>query len=329
MIMFKVKVKPIEVIPPILIVSVLAIMPFILSEYYLSVLRMILLWLALSISWHFFSGMTRYVSLGSAAFFGLGLYITAKYLEQSARGNFMPLPLPIILLLASLVNFGLALIIGLATLRIRGIYFAILTFGIAVVASMGVQWWEIKITGTRGTYLPIFDSKTVYYSVLLAALVAFLVTTILRRSKFGLALRMIGECEDAAAHVGVDTSRYKILGFAVSAMLIGLMGGSFSIRFPYVEPTSAFSSDYSFLPAVITLLGGAGSVYGPILGAIMLSLLQEYLRVAFAHYFLIILGVLLVLIVLFMPDGILGLIKSRKMIFAKKSGKTSPNLLNI
>jgi len=315
---FNIKVRPIELVPSILIVVVLALAPFLLSEYYLSILRMVLLWLALSISWHFFSGLTRYVSLGSAAFFGLGLYMTAKYLEQSARGNLIPLPLPLVILLACLVNFVIALIIGLTTLRIRGIYFAILTFGIAVIANMAVQWWEIRITGTRGTYLPIFDAKTVYYSVLLAALAVLLVTTMLRRSRFGLALRMIGESEDTAVHVGVDASKYKILGFAISAMLISLMGGSFSIRFSYVEPTSAFSPDYSLLPAIMTMLGGTGSAYGPVLGAVVLSLLQEYLRVAFAHHFLIILGVLLVLIVLFMPDGILGLLRGRGTILRRK-----------
>lgn len=316
--MFDVKVKPIEIALSILAIIVLALAPFLLHEYYLSVLRMILLWLALSLSWHFFSGLTKYVSLGSAAFFGLGLYVTAKYLEQSMRGNLAPLPLPLVVLLACVVNFVIALVIGLATLRIRGIYFAILTFGIAVMANMGVQFWEIRITGTRGTYLPLFDAKTVYYSVLLAALVVLLVTTILRRSKFGLALRVIGECEDTAVHVGVDASKYKILGFAISATLISLMGGCFSIRFSYIEPTSAFSSDYSLLPAIMTMLGGTGSAYGPLLGAIVLSLLQEYLRVAFAHHFLIILGVLLILIVLFMPDGILGLLRGQRAILRRR-----------
>jgi branched-chain amino acid transport system permease protein len=302
-----------KILPIALILVILVFPPYFLSVYYLTIVRNLLMWIALSISWHFFSGYTKYISLGSAAFFGIGLYFTAKYLQLSTVGDFPVLPLPVIVLLAGLVTFALALVIGLVTLRLRGIYFAILTFSVSIVVSNVINWWEITITGTRGTYFPLFDSQTAYYAIFACTIVTLLLTTLLRRSKFGLALKMIGECEEAAAHVGVNASLYKTLGFAISAMLIALMGGCFATRLSgYVNTDMAFESLYSFLPAVNTLLGGMGTVYGPIIGSITVSLLSEYLRVTLTHYFLITLGLILIAIVMFMPDGIMGIVEKIK-----------------
>ena len=308
----------------VLILVILAFAPYFLSLYYLSILRNLLMWLALSISWHFFSGYTKYISLGSAAFFGLGIYFTAKCLQLSAAGDFPVLPLPVLVLLAGLINFALALVIGLVTLRLRGIYFAILTFSVSMVISNVIQWWEITITGTRGTYFPLSGAQTAYYAIFGCTIVTLLLTTLLRRSKFGLALKMIGESEEAAVHVGVNASFIKTLGFAISAMLIGFMGGCFTTRLSgYVNADIAFNPLYNFMPAVMTLLGGAGTVYGPIIGSTTMSLLSEYLRVALAHYFLIILGVILIAIVIFMPDGIMGMVEKLKTtkLFGSKSAK--------
>jgi branched-chain amino acid transport system permease protein len=316
-----------KILPIALILVILAFAPYFLSAspYYLTIVRNVLMWMALSISWHFFSGYTKYISLGSAAFFGIGLYFTAKYLELSIHYDYYPvLPLPLIVLLAGLVTFALALVIGLVTLRLKGIYFAILTFSVSIVISNVINWWEITITGTRGTYFPLFDTQTAYYAIFTCTIVTLLLTTLLRRSKFGLALKMIGECEEAASHVGVNASIYKTLGFAISAMLMGLMGGCFATRLNgYVNTDMAFESLYSFLPAVNTLLGGIGTVFGPIIGSITVSLLSEYLRVILPHYFLIILGLILIAIVMFMPDGIMGIVEKMKTtkLFGSKRAK--------
>lgn len=295
---------------PLLIAALLIAAPYFLADYHLSIVRTVLVWFALTVSWHFFSGLTKYVALGSAGFFGLGAYFTAKYLELSYHGLYPVLPIPLIVLLAGLLNFALALAIGFVTLRVRSIYFAILTFGISEMLRNVFQWWEIRVTGTRGTYLPIlFDSRTVYYIILASAAAVFILTTLLRRSKFGLALRMIGGSEDTALHVGVNTTLFKVLSFAISAMCIGFVGASFTTRFSYINTDIAFDPLYSFLPAIMTLFGGAWTIYGPITGAVVISLLEEYLRVAYPHYFLAILGSLLMLIVIFMPNGITGLVE--------------------
>jgi len=313
-----------KTLPFVLILVILVFVPPFLPDYFLSIFRDVLMWMALSISWHFFSGSTKYISLGSAAFFGIGLYFTAKYMELSMTYGYYPvLPLPVIVLLAGLVNFALALVVGLVTLRLRGIYFAILTFSVSMVVMNAVQWWEIKVTGTRGTFFPVFDTLTGYYAIFVCTIVTLLLTTLVRRSKFGLALKMIGESEEAAVHVGVNASLYKTLGFAISAMLMGFMGGCFATRVNgYVNTDIAFNSLYSFMPAVMTLLGGAGTVYGPVIGSITMSLLSAYLSVTLTHYFLIILGLILVVIVMLMPDGIMGMvekIKTTKLFGSKKA----------
>jgi len=301
-------------IPPILIVLiVLAFAPQLLGIYYLSVLRDVLMWTALSLSWHFFSGLTKYISLGSAAFFGTGWYFAAKYLESSVtNGEYPILPFPVVVLLAGLVCLAVALGIGFVTLRLKGIYFAILTFGVTMVLQGIFTWWAVTVTGTLSTRVPSFSSQTQYYSMLVAMLATLLLTTFLRRSRFGLALKMIGENEEAAAHVGVNTSLYKILGFAISAMCMGFVGGSFVTRFTITRPDMAFNTQYSFLPAVMTMLGGGVTVFGPIIGSVTLTLLWDYLQITFSYYFQIILGSILVVIVLFMPNGIVGMVQKLK-----------------
>jgi len=287
----------------VLILAMLAVGPLFLNTYYLSVLEYILLFMALSVSWQFFSGSTKYISLGSATFFGVGLYFAAKYLAFS-----IGTPLPVIVLLAGLVNFALALAIGLVTLRLRGIYFVILTFSISQVAINVISWYEATVTHTLGTYIPLFTAQTSYYTMLVCAIVILLFAILLRRSKFGLGLKMIGESEEAAAHVGVNTGLYKTLGFAISAMLMGFIGACYATYLPYINSDIAFDFSYSLYPAVMTLLGGVGTLLGPIIGSVTITSLSEYLSVTLGSYFLIILGLILIIIVVLMPDGIMGMV---------------------
>jgi branched-chain amino acid transport system permease protein len=283
------------------------------------------MWMALSIGWYFFSGLTKYISLGSAAFVGLGLFFTAEYLHYSVPlfgySIYPVLPLPVIVILAGLINFALALAIGLVTLRLKGIYFAILTFGVSMVFEGVFSWYTTHIEHTYGIYLPAFDAQTQYYTMLTTMLAILLLTTFLRRSKFGLALKMIGENEEAAVHVGVNTNLYKILGFAISAMCMAFMGGSYAIALPYTNAVVAFNVYYSFFPAIMVLLGGAGTALGPIIGSITISLLWKFLSTAFAYYFLIVLGLILITIVLFMPNGIMGMVEKLK---ARLRGRKEP-----
>jgi branched-chain amino acid transport system permease protein len=296
-----------RIVPIVLILVILAFIPPFMGEYYVLVLIDVVRWLALAVAWDIFSGYTKYISLGSAAFFGMGMYITAWTLEA-----YPAMPLPVVVLFAALVNFALALVVGLVTLRLRGIYFAILTFSVAMVITNIITYLEsnVIIPHTRGTYPPSYPTLFAYYTLLISAVVVLLVTTLLRRSKFGLALKMIGQNEEAAVHVGVNASIYKTIGFAISAMLTGLVGACYvTASFGYINTDTAFDVSFSFYPPVMALLGGMGTVYGPVVGALFLSLLKNYLSVTMS-YFLIVLGFILIVVVMFLPNGIMGVIET-------------------
>jgi branched-chain amino acid transport system permease protein len=295
-----------RILPIVLILVISMLVPPFVGEYYVLVLIDVVRWLALAVAWDFFSGYTKYISLGAAAFFGMGMYVTAWVLEA-----FPALPFPVVVLFAALVDFALALVIGLVTLRLRGIYFAILTFSVAMVITNIITYVEseVIIPHTRGTYPPAFPTLVAYYTMLISVVVVFLLTALFRRSKFGLALKMIGENEEAAVHVGVNASIYKTVGFAISAMLTGVVGACYvTASFGYINTDSAFDPALSFYPPVMALLGGMGTVYGPVVGAIFLSLLKNYLSVTIS-YFLIVFGLVLIVVVMFMPNGIMGVIE--------------------
>ena len=280
---------------PFAIFVVLAFVPEFTRTYYVSLLTSVLVWVGLAVSWHFFSGTTKYVSLGSAAFFGVGVYVTANVGSR--------LPFVGVLVVAAAISFVFALFVGLATLRLKGVYFAIATFGLAELLSNAITYWEMQVTGTRGRFIAPID---VYYYILVITFIILAAVVLLRRTRLGLGLRMIGQSEDAAVHYGVNTTRYKVLGFAVSSMFMALLGAAFAPRWGYVDSGMAFNTLYSFMPAIMTLLGGTATIVGPIVGAVGLSLVQEWLLTTFKDYFLIILGGVMIVIILALPEGITG-----------------------
>lgn len=297
----KIKLSTFLRFSPLLIFVVLAFVPLFSKTYYQALLTSVLCWIGLALSWHFFSGTTKYVSLGSAAFFGIGVYVTAIFIKY--------LPFPLVLLLAAVVNFIFASFVGLVTLRLKGIYFAILTFGLAELLNNAILFWEMQVTGTRGRFVTPID---VYYPILIITFIIIISILILRRTKLGLGLKMIGQSEDAAIHFGVNTTLYKILGFAVSSTFIGILGAAFAPRWGYIDSGMAFNSLYSFMPAIMTLFGGAGLFIGPIVGAVVISLLEEYLLTTFKDYFLIILGAIMIVIILTLPEGMTGKFLKKK-----------------
>ncbi|MEM1566662.1 MAG: branched-chain amino acid ABC transporter permease [Candidatus Bathyarchaeia archaeon] len=317
------------------LILVLTYAPYFLSRYYLWILQTIIIMATLSMSWYFFSGLTKYITLGSAAFTGIGLYFMAVYFDFLERQRISP-PHPAIIILpgilvAGLICFALALAIGSVALRLKGIYFAIATFGASTLVIGIISWWQTRASVFQ---IPIpvkyLNPTLVYYTILATSLAVLLLIAFMCRSKFGLALRMIGESEDAATHVGVNTSLYKIIGFAVSAMCMGLVGAGSTIKYPTMNVQLAFDViQYSFMPAVMTLLGGIGSAYGPIIGAVTMSLLNEYIRMNYSQYYLTIYGSLLVVIILFMPSGITGIVgklKATKLTWRKKLAIKAPKM---
>jgi branched-chain amino acid transport system permease protein len=289
---------------PVLLLIVLLLLvalPSIRPGYTVVLVYTVLMYIVLTMSWVLFSGPTGYLSLAPAAFFGVGIYTSALL--------GIKLPLPVVIAIGGLASACLAFLVGALTLRLKGIYFAIFTFGLVELIKHFVLWYELKFNNTRGRFLIPVDNNTIYY-VMLAILVALLITTFLvRRSKYGLALQGIGEDEEAAAHTGVNVTLLKVMTFAISAVFIGAAGAIWAIRLTYIDPYIAFDIGYSFMPVLMAIFGGMGQLYGPVLGAVVFSYLREVLITKFPHYYMLLIGIILLLAILYLPDGLLGLIQ--------------------
>lgn len=289
-----------------------AIAPLFLSGYYLQFLLKVFGFLTLAVSWNLFSGYTKYVSLGSAAFLGIGIYTMALFHGFYPPG-IITLPFPVAIFLGGIFSFLFALAVGPVTLRLRGIYFVAFTFGLNELLKHLVLWWEANVSGTYGRFVIRIGFSNIYYSMLIVTVACVLLSLFLIRTKIGFALRAIGECEDAAVHLGLNSSLYKVLAFAISSFFMGLVGAIFALRLNYINPKGGFDFTYSLMPAIMAMLGGAGTSYGPLLGVTVLSVVTEYLLIQFKAYYLIILGLIMIILVLFTPRGLVGIVEDVKM----------------
>lgn len=298
--------------PTILIVLLLllvALPVYVPSDYTVILISNILMYVVLTLSWAIFSGPTGYISLAPAAFFGVGVYASALFSSD--------LPLSVVIPIGGAASFILAYLVGSLTLRLRGMYFTMFTFGLVELIRNSLHWWEVNITGTVGRLIISADNTTVFYAMVVIFLAVLLTSYLIRRSKFGLALRSIGETEEAAAHSGVNVNRVKVAIFAVSAFFMGATGATMSMRWTYIDPTSAFNIQYSFMPVLMAIFGGMGHPYAPITGAAILSLLEEILTTKFPYYYMLLFGLTMLVVIRFMPYGLEGMIeKWRKKIKA-------------
>lgn len=300
-----------KIVPPgavALALILLAFSPAYTSSYTIIMFATIIMYIVMSVSWNLFSGPTGYISLATAAFFGVGVYVSAFL------GDY--LPLPVLMLIGGIISAVLALIIGAITLRLRGVYFTIFTFGLVLLLQNLILWYEIKFSGTRGRTVATFDPVTVFYCMFAVLVLVLLATYIIRHSRFGMALVGIGECEDAAAHVGINTTLVKVIGFAISAFAVGAVGAAKATTMIYIDPPIAFNVLMSFMPVLMVIFGGSNTFFGPIIGAVALAYLQELLTTKFPHYYMVIFGGLMILAILFLPNGVVGLFK-----LIRKNGK--------
>jgi len=257
------------------------------------------MWIALTESWIILSGYTGYISLGHAAFFGVGAYLMALLWKK--------LPFFAIVPLGGLSSMLLAFAIGFPCLRIRGPYFVILTLGLSEFTKYLFINWEVNVSGTVGRILLGAPSlHTFYYSMLVIAGLGVGVAWWIQNSRFGIGLRSIKEDEEAADSLGIPTSLFKWLAFGVSALFPGLVGSVMALRWTYIDPYTVFNPIVSFQIIVIAFLGGVTEVKGPILGAIILTFISEFLWAKYPYYYMIILGAILIVLVYFIPSGILA-----------------------
>jgi branched-chain amino acid transport system permease protein len=270
------------------------------SAFVVSMALTCLMYVALSSSWGLFCGSTRYLSLATSAFFGLGAYTSALMLEHIGWVESIAL--------GGLIATGVAVLMGSAVLHLRGTYFAVLTFGMTELIRHAVTYFEKSVTGTVGRVLATVPERdTIYLTVLVLAMATVALSIGLRRTRFGLALAGIGADEQRAQTLGVNTRWVKIVGFAFTAFVAGTVGAAMSVRWTYIDPHTVFNPFIGFQTVLIALIGGATTLWGPLIAAIVFSVLAETLRLQAPQIYMMSLGILLILSVLYLPGGLSSL----------------------
>ena len=288
-------------IPGLLVIAlaILATLTLYGTIYSIILITDILMYIILTVSWAIFSGPTRYISLAPAVFFGVGIYVSA-ILGQN-------LPFPVVILTGGLASFVIALLAGSLTLRLKGVYFTIFTFGLLELIKQVLVWAEITITGTRGRFVIVVDNHTIYYWMLGIFVVLMITAYLIRRSRYGKALEAIGDNEEAAAHIGINTTFLKVITFSIGAFFTGAAGAAIATRWTYIDPYIAFNYFYSFLPVLMAIFGGVGHIMGPVIGAAIFAYLEETLITEFPYYYMLMFGIILLIAILYMPKGLVGL----------------------
>lgn len=277
-----------------------AAVPFGGSDFAISMALTCLMYVALSSSWGLFCGTTRYLSLATSAFFGIGAYTSALVLDK--------VPWVAAIALGAFLAAAVAVVMGAAVLHLRGTYFAVLTFGMTELIRHAITYFEKQVTGTVGRVLAVAPERgTVYATVLVLAVGAVLASIAVRRSRFGLALAGIGADEQRAQTLGVNTRLVKVAGFAMTAAFAGAVGAAMAVRWTYIDPVTVFNPFIGFQTVLIALIGGAATLWGPLLAALVFSLLAETLRLQLPQLYMMALGLLLILCVLYLPGGLASL----------------------
>ncbi|MCG5237870.1 branched-chain amino acid ABC transporter permease [Xanthobacter oligotrophicus] len=284
-------------------VAALAAVGLFADTYLLRLATTFAMYCALGLSWNLVGGYTGYPSFATAAFFGLGAYATA--IAQTSG-----LPLPLAWATGGLVPFLFAGLLGLAILHLRGHYFAIASLVVADVLREVTNSWTSLTGGGMGLNLPLVGGSVAaqaqfYFWVMVGlALIALGITVAVDRSRLGVAVRCIAQNEDAAQIIGIDTRRAKVAAFALSGLLAGAAGGVYASWVTYIDPSDVYDVSLSVKPILMALLGGAGTVMGPVVGAFVFLASEELLWRNLLSFHAGLLGLLVVALVLFLPDGL-------------------------
>ena len=246
------------------------------------------------------------MSFGHVAFFGTGAY-AAGILMTTHHWHWVPASL-----MGGVAAVVLALAIGYPCLRLKGPYFAIAMLGLNEVMRVLVSYFDGLTGGGLGLSLPtLYASIEIYYAMGLAAIAVTAVAYFIITSRFGLRLMTIREDELAAEAMGIDTARYKLIAFLLSAFVPGVVGGLFARDTGYIEPISVFPLLITITMIVMALFGGKGTIWGPVLGAAALFVLQELVWARFLYLHQVLFGAIIIIVVLLMPKGVLGVLQER------------------
>ncbi|MDI6028492.1 branched-chain amino acid ABC transporter permease [Corticibacterium sp. UT-5YL-CI-8] len=292
---------------------VMAAAPAILTPFQMRVGMSIFFSAGLAVAWGLLGGYAGYYSFGHTAFLGIGAFtgaLLSNYLHAVS-----PLVVFGLSILAAVAVCGvLAALIAYPVLRLRHSYFAIVMLGIAYVAAEVINnfdWFQ----GSIGIVVPQVVPRGMrpemffYYALLAAAAICVVVTALLVSGRVGYALMTIREDEDTAKMLGIATERYKILAFVVSAMLTSLVGVVYAFSIGFITTGAVFRTDFSLNMIVCSLIGGIGTIVGPVFGAIILTVLTQVVLADALSFRLATTGALIVIIVLLAPSGVLGLVR--------------------
>jgi branched-chain amino acid transport system permease protein len=291
-----------------LLIILLILAPLVMQDpYILHVMVMTLAYITITVSWSVLSESGQF-SLGHAAFFGVGAYTSALLYKNFLINPFLGM------LFGALAACVFALVVGIICLRMHAFYLAIATLALAETIKVVVIMLPDITGGAVGVGIsPLFGGDRVlnYYIALAITLAAVLTILGVRKSKLYLAFTSIRCDEYAASSVGINPLKYKLYAFVLSAVFTGFFGGFFSFYIGFIDPHAVFNIEISIAPQVMTIIGGLYTFSGPIIGAVIITLLDEFLRIKMPSGHLIVYGVILMLCVIFIPRGIIGAIRGR------------------
>ncbi len=286
--------------------AALALTPVVLGNYEVRIAISIAMFTALALSWNIIGGFTGYPSFSTAAFYGIGCYVGA--LAQRSG-----VPAALAWLAAAAFVGGVSFLIGAIVLRLKGHYFAIGSIALVDISRLVVSSWGEVTGGGNGLNVPLLQgrppevSALVLYVMLGIMAAAFLANVLVDRSRLGFGLRCIEQNEDAADMVGIDTTRYKIAAYVLSAVFPGAVGAVYASWVGYIDPTDSFDILTTVKVPVMAMLGGAGTLLGPVVGAVSFVLLEEIFWANFLEWNRAIMGAIVVALIFFLPGGILKL----------------------
>jgi len=287
----------------LIVLAVLFTLPFYMGVYALNVMDIILIYMALALSWDMLLRSGQ-ISFGMAGFFGVGGYAAVLLFLNTGVHPLLSI------VLGGLAAGVLAWLIGSAVLQLRGMYFAIVTLALAEIFRVIVRNLPDLTGGPEGTVLSqaIFagNSTYTYWLVLTAAALSVVVSEVFRHSRIHFALTSIRNDEIVAKSSGIDVFKFLVFLFAVTSAIQGIIGGAYAHIYGFVSPEGSFSVDFTLLPIAMALLGGMHSTWGPVVGAVVLGVVSEFLKLQIPYGHLMVYGIIIVVAILFFPQGIVG-----------------------
>lgn len=316
--------RALTVVGMVTLLALLCVLPKLVSSYKLLTYTRFLVLAIMAQGWNFIGGYTGYAAFGNVAYFGIGAYTTGLLMLGKWHVPFFPA-----LAAGAVLSALFAMLIGLPILRLKGHYFAIATLGIAEALSQVADTWDSVTEGSTGIDLPIkAEGEFFYFTALFFVLCGLVATWAFARSKLGYGCVAIREDQDAAKMLGINTTLFKGIAYAISAAFAAIAGGITAYQNIHVTPSDFFKIDYTLQMIIATIIGGTGTIIGPVLGAAVYQLLSTYVWSKFIELHPTVLGLIIILFIVFAPRGLMTVL-SRKRRPGDRPFRPSDLLANI